>query len=289
MMRRASRLLAGLLGAHARDPLEPPGLLLHQPVELVVAVGDRLLARGEIVLVLLEVAVLLLDQLDPAIERDFLLLERALRRHQCLAARRVLALDLLAEAQRLLLALEHRGAAGGLGVTGSVGQDLLGLAFGAAEHRGRTTLAHQVPGRKRHDGTDHDAADPHRQVHVLSRRRGTRRTRRRPPEPPQAGKSNLPAPSIGSIPTGPKSGVRRRRPPTVPIDLNQWFKNFRTSRARQGDPIERSGRPSARHLFFVIAIRRPEEPPPGPRSERGPGRPACHSTADRRPGATHAP
>src|SRR5262249_36493815 len=92
------------------------------------------------------------------------LLEGALGGELGVARLLVLALELLAEPQGFFLALDHGGALDGLGLLPGAFEHRLGLALGIVAPRHRDPRAHRPADRKCNDGTDHDPADPQRDI-----------------------------------------------------------------------------------------------------------------------------
>ena len=160
---------ARLVRAHPGDALELHGLLADQLVELAVAQLDRRLALAQLVLDALEVALLLLDQLDPAAERGLLLVEGALGGELGVAGLLGLALDLLLEPQRLLAALQHGVAARGLGLALGLLEHVLGAVLRALEAVPPGARPDEVAEDECDGDAREGAADPDGQVHGLSR------------------------------------------------------------------------------------------------------------------------
>src|ERR1043166_1789909 len=125
------QLLARLLGRQPGDPRQLRGLLLHEPIELALARARGGLAYGEVVFELLQVALLLVDQLDAPVERGLLLLERALRLELGVAVLEHLALQLLLHGERLLAARQHGVALGRVSVAPRLGEYLHRELLGA--------------------------------------------------------------------------------------------------------------------------------------------------------------
>ena len=118
LLQATNELGLGVLRRHAGHLLEAAALLGDQLLELLLAVGDGLLAAAEVARAAPELLVALLEQLELAVERRLALLDPAL-----------VALDLLAALVPLLFATPRGG--GSLLLAGDDGGLAEGLRFAA--------------------------------------------------------------------------------------------------------------------------------------------------------------
>src|ERR1043166_6071720 len=178
------QLLARLLGRQPGDPRQLRGLLLHEPIELALARARGGLAYGEVVFELLQVALLLVDQLDAPVERGLLLLERALRLELGVAVLEHLALQLLLHGERLLAARQHGVALGRVSVAPRLGEylhrELLGATLTSAPELGAHEPAQRDRGSDATDGDGDPPSELHRRIPPGSRATGPKQGRRAP-------------------------------------------------------------------------------------------------------------
>src|SRR5262249_30341211 len=127
--------------------------------EVGAAPRHRALALPQVLLEPLEIAVLLLDQLDAAVEGRLLLLESALGGELGVAGGLGLALDLLLVPQRLLAPPEDGVALDVSPRGGRLLAPAARVALGARGPGAADAGADEVAGQKCHDGGEGSAAD----------------------------------------------------------------------------------------------------------------------------------
>src|SRR4051812_40061107 len=119
-----------LVGAEPGERFQPVLHLGEALPQLFVARLHLLLAAGQLVAALLHLVLLLVDQVELAVQRLLALLEAALHALDVLAAAAFLALPLLAGADGLLAPLQDLGLAQALGLFLGARADARGLVFG---------------------------------------------------------------------------------------------------------------------------------------------------------------
>ena len=138
-------LALGILGRETGERLEPVLDLAAHAVELLVTIGDLLLAAADLAAAARELLVPLFQRLGAAIEAELALLHAALLSLQLVAAAADLLLPALAELDQLLLAREHGGLAQrlgfALGLTDEPPGSLLGAGVGGLEASQLATAA----------------------------------------------------------------------------------------------------------------------------------------------------